>query len=167
MNSKQPSLTDDVSHQNFSQTPMQKNCKLHIGNLATDIAEDTLRKAFSKFGAIREVKVIRKNSQGQPLKEYCYGFVLMVESTSATIAVNEMKDNIQSWTVAFSKDKVSESDQVSRKGSSPSHKKEKIDQPKKKEEVKDKDKVKKSKDKEKEKEKEKEEEKKKEKEKEK
>ena len=39
-----------------------KNCKLHIGNLSTDIAEDSLRKAFQRFGAIREVKVIRKNS---------------------------------------------------------------------------------------------------------
>jgi hypothetical protein len=44
------------------------------------------------YGAIKEIKVIRKNSQGvilkfkflkQPLKDYCYGFILMQEIDAA------------------------------------------------------------------------------------
>jgi outer membrane biosynthesis protein TonB len=130
--------------------------------LPTDIAEDALRKAFTRFGVIREVKVIRKNSQGQPLKDYCYGFVLMVESTSAHVAVAEMRENEHGWTVSFSKDKVSENDQQTRKGSSPTRpKKEK--EPKKKDEKKEVKKTKPAEKPKKEKEREKEKEKKKEK----
>lgn len=81
--SRSPQRAPPTPKSNGGDDSTNKNCKLHIGNLSTDIAEEALRKAFQRFGAIREVKVIRKNSQGQPLKDYCYGFVLMVESASA------------------------------------------------------------------------------------
>ena len=76
--------------------------------MPVDIQDESLRKAFSRFGAIREVKVIRKNSQGQLLKDYCYGFVLMADSASAEKAVAGMQENINNWMVAFSKDKVTD-----------------------------------------------------------
>ncbi|CAD8132488.1 unnamed protein product [Paramecium pentaurelia] len=87
------------------------NCKLHIGNLPLQITEETLHRVFSKYGQIKEVKIIRKNSQGQPLKDYCYGFVLMCDGDGAQNAVTELKQNSPlgtNWTVAFSKDKNDE-----------------------------------------------------------
>ncbi|CAD8139870.1 unnamed protein product [Paramecium octaurelia] len=89
-----------------------KNCKLHIGNLPLQITEETLHRVFSKYGQIKEVKIIRKNSQGQPLKDYCYGFVLMCDGDGAQNAVTELKQNSPlgtTWTVAFSKDKNDDS----------------------------------------------------------
>ncbi|CAD8138992.1 unnamed protein product [Paramecium pentaurelia] len=88
------------------------NCKLHIGNLPLQITEETLNRVFSKYGQIKEVKIIRKNSQGQPLKDYCYGFILMCDGEGAYNAVKELKQNSPlgtSWTVSFSKDKNDDS----------------------------------------------------------
>ncbi|CAD8076990.1 unnamed protein product [Paramecium sonneborni] len=88
------------------------NCKLHIGNLPLQITEETLQRVFSKYGQIKEVKIIRKNSQGQPLKDYCYGFILMCDGEGAYNAVTELKQNSPlgtTWTVAFSKDKNDDS----------------------------------------------------------
>ncbi|KAM3130839.1 hypothetical protein pb186bvf_017028 [Paramecium bursaria] len=95
------------NHFSFSESK-NKNCKLHIGNLPLNIQEETLRRVFCKFGPIKDVKIIRKNSQGQPLKDYCYGFVLMEDGDGALNAVNVLKSESPlgtQWTVAFSKDK--------------------------------------------------------------
>ncbi|CAK60357.1 unnamed protein product (macronuclear) [Paramecium tetraurelia] len=97
-----PSMLPEKDNQKNS------NCKLHIGNLPLQITEETLHRVFSKYGQIKEVKIIRKNSQGQPLKDYCYGFVLMCDGEGAQNAVTELKQNSPlgtTWTVAFSKDK--------------------------------------------------------------
>ncbi len=65
----------------------------HIGNLSTSVTEDDLRKAFTVFGNVSEIKIIKDRFSGMSKG---FGFVEMPdnsEADKATKALNgkEMK----------------------------------------------------------------------------
>lgn len=60
---------------------------IYIGNLSKDVTEDDLQEAFSKYGAIKSVKVIKdlftSESKG-------FGFVEMNDKDAALKAIEEL-----------------------------------------------------------------------------
>ena len=79
---------------------------MHVNNLPLDTTEEGLRNFFSKYGPVNEVKIIRKNSVGIPLKDHFYGFVHMETAEGARNAVVDFVTNKpNNWSVTYSKDK--------------------------------------------------------------
>lgn len=76
--------------------------KLHVKNLPVQYSQESLESAFNHFGETREVKIIRKGSNGQPLRECVYGFVVMAEQGSAERAMQEL--NAKGWSINYSKE---------------------------------------------------------------
>ena len=76
--------------------------KLHISNLPVGFAQQQLSEIFQKFGAVQDVRIIRKGANGQPLRESCYGFVVMRNRDEALKAIEEMKSS--PWTVDLSRE---------------------------------------------------------------
>ena len=76
--------------------------KLYVKNLALHYSQELLKETFENYGRTKEVKIIRKGPNGQPLRDFVYGFVVM---DSYTAAKNAMEDlNPQGWTINFSKE---------------------------------------------------------------
>ncbi|MDR0556127.1 MAG: RNA-binding protein [Holosporaceae bacterium] len=61
--------------------------KLYIGNLAYSVDDDSLRDAFSKFGAVESAVVIRDKMSG---RSRGFGFVEMASDESAAVAIEKM-----------------------------------------------------------------------------
>lgn len=76
--------------------------KLHISNLPVGFAQQQLSDIFQKFGSVQDVRIIRKGANGQPLRESCYGFVVMQNRDEALKAIEEMKGS--PWTVDLSRE---------------------------------------------------------------
>lgn len=80
--------------------------KLHVGNLPLTTSEDEVRYRFEKFGKVDDIKIIRKNANGQPLREFLYGFIVMSNEDEGREAMAQLNHhNDYGWTVSFSKDK--------------------------------------------------------------
>ena len=58
---------------------------IYIGNLAYEITEDELRKAFEAFGQVESAKIIQDNYSG---RSKGFGFVEMPEEAEAQSAID-------------------------------------------------------------------------------
>ncbi|OMJ78423.1 hypothetical protein SteCoe_21798 [Stentor coeruleus] len=76
--------------------------KLYVKNLGLHYTQEMLKDQFEFYGRTKEVKIIRKGPNGQPLRDYLYGFVLMETYDSAKTAMEEL--NTQGMTITFSKE---------------------------------------------------------------
>lgn len=65
------------------------NRKLFVGGLAWATNEESLRRAFSEFGTVEEVKVITDRDTG---RSKGFGFITMGTSEEAEAAVNALQD---------------------------------------------------------------------------
>ena len=61
--------------------------RLYIGNLATQIQEQELQKAFAAFGQVQSVSIMRAKATGESLG---YGFVIMPQREEARAALEAM-----------------------------------------------------------------------------
>ena len=66
--------------------------KLHVSNLPLTFPQQQLQDIFAKFGLVQDVRIIRKGPNGQPLKETCYGFVVMQGREAALRALKELNE---------------------------------------------------------------------------
>lgn len=62
---------------------------IYVGNLAFDVTEQDLRKAFEDFGQVASVKIITDKYSG---RSRGFGFVEMPEKRAAETAINGLKD---------------------------------------------------------------------------
>ena len=76
--------------------------KLHVKKLPVTFSQEALKQAFMPFGNIQEVKIIRKGSNGQPLRECVYGFVVMNTQQGAEVAMQSL--NAHGWSVSYAKE---------------------------------------------------------------
>ncbi len=60
---------------------------IYVGNLSKDVTEDDLRGLFSKYGNIKEIKVIKDSYSGESKG---FGFLEMPGSAEAQKAMNEL-----------------------------------------------------------------------------
>ena len=60
---------------------------IHVGNLAYNVTEDDLRDAFSGFGEVSAVNVIKERSSGQSKG---FGFVEMLNNSEADKAMKAL-----------------------------------------------------------------------------
>ena len=60
---------------------------IFVGNLARDVTEEELRAAFSEFGAVDKVSVLKDKFTGEPRG---FGFVEMPSKAEAEAAINGM-----------------------------------------------------------------------------
>ena len=65
----------------------QNGIKLHIKNLPLHFTQEMLSQAFRAFGNVLDIKIIRKGSNGQPLRDCVYGFAAMETWNSANKAI--------------------------------------------------------------------------------
>ena len=49
---------------------------------------------LNRFGQVEDIKIIRKNSSGQPLKDYIYGFIVMSDENDANNAIDSLNHDI-------------------------------------------------------------------------
>jgi len=61
--------------------------KIYVGNLSSDVTDETIRKAFESFGQVTSAKVIKDKYTGQPRG---FGFVEMGEQTQAQTAIKSL-----------------------------------------------------------------------------
>jgi cold-inducible RNA-binding protein len=61
--------------------------RLYVGNLSFNTDEQSLQSAFSKFGAVDEVKVVMDRETG---RSRGFAFVSMADANSAQRAITEM-----------------------------------------------------------------------------
>jgi RNA recognition motif-containing protein len=80
----------------------QNGIKLHVKNLPLNYTQEMLSQSFRPFGKVIDIKIIRKGSNGQPLRDCVYGFVAMESWESANQAMLSL--NSQGWTISFSKE---------------------------------------------------------------
>ena len=88
-----------------SRSRSPEGVKLYVKNLPLDYTQEYLKSTFERYGDTTEVKIIRKGPNGQPLRDFIYGFVSMSSAESAKQAIEEL--NRQGWTVSFSKENSS------------------------------------------------------------
>ena len=60
---------------------------IYVGNLSVETTEDELREAFTAFGEVATVKIVRAGAAGESRG---YGFVGMPVESEAKTAVSEM-----------------------------------------------------------------------------
>lgn len=61
--------------------------KLFVGNLAFDVTDDDLRKAFEPFGTVMSAAIVRDRFSSEPRG---FGFVEMPQKAEAQAAIDEM-----------------------------------------------------------------------------
>lgn len=83
-----------------SQSP--EYVKLYVKNLPLQYSQELLKETFERYGTTRDVRIIRKNPNGQPLRDFVYGFVSMESYDAAKLCMEEL--NSKGWTVTFSKE---------------------------------------------------------------
>jgi polyadenylate-binding protein len=94
-------LTSKIIDNNHKLNSQFKDCNLHIRNLPTDLTEEALFDAFSKYGEIKSVKLpkvlLTTKVMGQ-FKEYLinkgFGYVCYVDQESAKVAREELSGKI-------------------------------------------------------------------------
>jgi len=80
--------------------------KLHVGNLPLNTPEEVVQSQFQRFGRVEDVKIMRKNANGQPLREFLYGFIVMNNEEEAKRALELINRNTElGWQVSYSKEK--------------------------------------------------------------
>jgi RNA recognition motif-containing protein len=60
---------------------------IFVGNLSYQITESELESAFSQYGAVERVSIVRDRDTGQPRG---FAFVEMTDATEATNAINAL-----------------------------------------------------------------------------
>ncbi len=60
---------------------------IYVGNLSRDVTEDELKGLFSKYGSIKDVKIIKDQYSGESKG---FGFLEMSNSSEAQKAINEL-----------------------------------------------------------------------------
>ena len=60
---------------------------IYVGNLSKDVSEDDLKGLFSKYGSIKEVKIIKDPYSGESKG---FGFLEMSNSSEAQKAISEL-----------------------------------------------------------------------------
>lgn len=60
---------------------------IFVGNLSRDVTEEDLRAAFSAFGQVSKVTILKDKFSGEPRG---FGFVEMAAKAEATAAINGM-----------------------------------------------------------------------------
>ena len=60
---------------------------IFVGNLSRDVTEEDLREAFSAFGQVSKVTILKDKFSGEPRG---FGFVEMAAKAEATAAINGM-----------------------------------------------------------------------------
>jgi len=60
---------------------------IFVGNLAHDVSEEELRSAFSEFGQVSKVTILKDKFSGEPRG---FGFVEMPAKAEAQAAINRM-----------------------------------------------------------------------------
>ena len=80
----------------------QNGIKLHVKNLPLHFTQEMLSQSFRQFGKVLDIKIIRKGSNGQPLRDCVYGFIAMENWDSANKAMISL--NNSGWSINFSKE---------------------------------------------------------------
>ena len=62
---------------------------IYVGNLASETSEDTLNQAFSAFGQVKSVSIVRDGATGESRG---FGFVRMEVEEEAQTAIGEMNE---------------------------------------------------------------------------
>ncbi len=62
---------------------------IYVGNLAIETSEDTLNQAFSAFGQVKSVSIVRDGTTGESRG---FGFVRMEVEEEAQTAIREMNE---------------------------------------------------------------------------
>lgn len=62
---------------------------IYVGNLAIETSEDTLNQAFSAFGQVKSVSIVRDGATGESRG---FGFVRMEVEEEAQTAIGEMNE---------------------------------------------------------------------------
>jgi RNA recognition motif-containing protein len=62
---------------------------IYVGNLASETSEDTLNQAFSAFGQVKSVSIVRDGTTGESRG---FGFVKMEVEEEAQTAIREMNE---------------------------------------------------------------------------
>jgi len=60
---------------------------IYVGNLSSNVTDETIREAFESFGQVTSAKVIKDKYTGQSRG---FGFVEMVEQTQAQTAIKSL-----------------------------------------------------------------------------
>ena len=61
--------------------------KIYVGNLSYDVTDSDLEQAFSAFGAVTSVNILKDKQTGQPKG---FGFIEMAEVSEGQAAIKEM-----------------------------------------------------------------------------
>ena len=94
-----------MSKRERSRSPSPSNLvKLHVKNLPLNFTQDQLSQVFQSFGKVYDTKIIRKGSNGQPLRDCVYGFVALENMEIATHAMKSL--NSSGWSINFSKESL-------------------------------------------------------------
>ena len=77
---------------------------IYVGNLSTETTEDGLTEAFSAFGQVESVRIIRDRDSSQSKG---FGFVTMQNEQEAQTAIDEMNDKeLDGQTIKVEKGRV-------------------------------------------------------------
>ena len=72
-----------------SKTRKEGEMNLYVGNLASDVTDEDLRKAFEAFGRVGSATVIKDKFSGESRG---FGFVEMPDKSEAQSALSSLKD---------------------------------------------------------------------------
>jgi RNA recognition motif-containing protein len=91
--------------------------KLHVGNLAYSVSEESLREVFSQFGPVESVTVVKDKISG---RSKGFGFVEMSTEPAAMSAIDKLnKTEISGRTIFVSESRSSSDDTKGRKFGGP------------------------------------------------
>lgn len=103
--SREREKRDSINNRQPSKNAIYKGFKLHIANLPLGVSEEFVKLQFERFGKVEDVRIMRKDSNGQPLKGSLYGFVTMFTKEDAAYALDEInKEKMLAWNVSYSKE---------------------------------------------------------------
>ncbi|MDR1334850.1 MAG: RNA-binding protein [Holosporaceae bacterium] len=78
--------------------------KLHVGNLAYSVSDDSLKNAFSQFGSVESATVIRDKISG---RSKGFGFVEMSTEEEASLAIEKLnKSSFEGRTMFVSESRM-------------------------------------------------------------
>lgn len=60
---------------------------IYVGNLSSDVTDDQLKEAFSAYGEVKSVAIIKDKLTGEPRG---FGFIEMPSKEQATTAIQEL-----------------------------------------------------------------------------
>ena len=92
----------DNFQRRHSRSRSPEGTKLHIKNLPLHFSQDRLQETFEYYGRTHNAKIIRKGPNGQPLRDFIYGFVVMNSYDDAKRAMEDL--NNKGWSINFSRE---------------------------------------------------------------